>query len=96
VGIHAWTAGAIGLMTLAVMTRASLGHTGQPLVATAGTQAIYLLALCAATLRILATLAGSMPLMELAGAAWIAAFGGFVLLYAPLLAQRRPVWAGRR
>jgi len=96
VGIHAWTAGAIGLMTLAVMTRASLGHTGQPLVATAGTQAIYLLAFCAATLRILAALAGSMPLMELAGAAWIAAFGGFVLLYAPLLAQRRPVWAGRR
>jgi NnrS protein len=32
-GIHAWTAGAIGLMTLAVMSRASLGHTGQPLVA---------------------------------------------------------------
>ena len=27
-GIHAWTAGAIGMMTLAVMTRASLGHTG--------------------------------------------------------------------
>ena len=27
-GLHAWTTGAIGLMTLAVMTRASLGHTG--------------------------------------------------------------------
>src|SRR5262249_6369618 len=27
-GIHAWTVGAIGTMTLAVMTRASLGHTG--------------------------------------------------------------------
>ncbi|HET7911364.1 MAG TPA: NnrS family protein, partial [Pseudolabrys sp.] len=27
-GIHAWTAGAIGLMTVAVMTRATLGHTG--------------------------------------------------------------------
>jgi len=96
VGIHAWTAGAIGLMTLAVMTRASLGHTGQPLVATAGTQAIYLLALSAAALRILAALAGSIVLMELASAAWVIAFGGFVLLYAPLLAQYRPVWAGRR
>ena len=32
-GIHAWMAGAAGIMTLAVMTRASLGHTGQPLVA---------------------------------------------------------------
>jgi uncharacterized protein involved in response to NO len=30
-GIHAWTAGAVGLMTVAVMTRATLGHTGQAL-----------------------------------------------------------------
>ena len=29
--IHAWTAGAVGVMTLAVMTRASLGHTGHAL-----------------------------------------------------------------
>jgi uncharacterized protein involved in response to NO len=28
-GIHAWTGGAIGSMTIAVMTRASLGHTGR-------------------------------------------------------------------
>ena len=94
-GIHAWTAGAIGLMTLAVMTRASLGHTGQPLAATNGTQAIYLLALCAVTLRILAAFNGSMMLMGLASVAWIAAFGGFVLLYGPLLVRRQPVWAGR-
>ena len=33
--------GAAGTMTLAVMTRASLGHTGSTLVASAGTQAIY-------------------------------------------------------
>ncbi len=32
-GIHAWTGGAIGSMTIAVMTRASLGHTGQALKA---------------------------------------------------------------
>jgi NnrS protein len=50
-GIHAWTAGAIGLMTRAVMTRASLGHTGQPLVAGPGTQTIYAHALIAAVLR---------------------------------------------
>jgi hypothetical protein len=31
--IHAWTAGGIGTMTLAVMTRASLGHSGRPLTA---------------------------------------------------------------
>ena len=28
--MHALTTGAIGVMTLAVMTRASLGHTGRP------------------------------------------------------------------
>ena len=30
-GIHAWTGGGVGTMTLAVMTRASLGHTGREL-----------------------------------------------------------------
>ena len=50
------------MMTLAVMTRASLGHTGQPLIAGAGTQAIYLFAFCAAMLRIVAAFDGSMVL----------------------------------
>jgi uncharacterized protein involved in response to NO len=50
--LHGWTAGAIGLMTLAVMTRASLGHTGRPLTATAPTQLIYAGALIAALARI--------------------------------------------
>lgn len=93
VAIHAWTAGAIGLMTLAVMTRASLGHTGQALSAGRGTQGIYLLALCAALLRMIAGFVGAMVLTEMAAVAWIGAFGGFVLLYGPLLAQRQPVWS---
>src|SRR5262249_20096138 len=37
-GIHAWMAGAAGIMTLAVMTRATLGHTGQQLSASIATQ----------------------------------------------------------
>lgn len=51
-GIHAWTAGAIGIMTLAVMSRASLGHTGRPLVASAALQVIYAAALIAALARV--------------------------------------------
>jgi len=39
--LHALTAGAISTMTLAVMTRASLGHTGRPLAAGPGTATIY-------------------------------------------------------
>jgi uncharacterized protein involved in response to NO len=53
-GIHAWTAGAVGLMTLAVMTRASLGHTGQPLIASVPTQAIYMCVFVAALTRMIA------------------------------------------
>ena len=37
-GLHAWAGGAIGMMTLAVMTRASLGHTGNALQAGWATQ----------------------------------------------------------
>jgi len=95
IGIHAWTAGAFGTMTLAVMTRASLGHTGNPLMAGWGTQAIYLFVLGAALLRMLASFEGSMLLMEAAAVAWTAAFGGFVVLYGPLLVRQRAVWAAR-
>jgi uncharacterized protein involved in response to NO len=95
-GLHAWTAGAAGLMPLAVMTRASLGHTGQPLTASAGTQAIYLLVFIAAIARIAAAFTGVMALLDVAGLAWIAAFGGFVASFGPLLAGRPPLWAGRR
>ena len=91
-GIHAWTAGAIGLMTLAVMTRATLGHTGNALQARPATQTIYALIAVAALLRIAAAFLGSILLVKVAGTLWIAGFGGFVLLYAPLLARRKPAW----
>jgi uncharacterized protein involved in response to NO len=91
-GVHAWTAGATGIMTLAVMTRASLGHTGQPLAASPATQAIYLCALVAALTRIVAACTASTLLMEISALAWLAAFGGFVVAYGPLLARRKPVW----
>ena len=94
-GMHAWTAGAIGLMTLAVMTRASLGHTGQPLRAGRATQIIYAAVFGAAVARIVAAFSGSITLVEFAGLAWIAAFGGFVLLYGPLLAAQKPSWQRR-
>ena len=90
-GIHAWTAGAIGIMTLAVMSRASLGHTGRPLVASPALQAVFAAVLIAAAARICAVLhpewAG--PLLYLAAFAWAAAFLGFAALYAPLLARRK-------
>jgi uncharacterized protein involved in response to NO len=89
-GIHAWTAGAIGTMTLAVMTRASLGHTGQPLTAGPMTVVIYAGVILAAVLRIASALAPehTMVLISAAGIAWIMAFLGFVAAYGPMLARR--------
>ncbi|PVE23019.1 short-chain dehydrogenase [Microvirga sp. KLBC 81] len=82
-GIHAWTGGAMGGMTLAVMSRASLGHTGRALVASRMTQALYLLIVIAAFARIIAALLPDWTdaLLHLAGAAWAGTFIGFALTY---------------
>jgi uncharacterized protein involved in response to NO len=89
--IHAWTAGAIGTMTLAVMTRASLGHTGHALTATYGTILIYGAIVTAATLRILAPFAKEwhVTLLDMSGLAWMVAFLSFVLVYGPILVSER-------
>jgi uncharacterized protein involved in response to NO len=89
--LHALTTGAIGTMTLAVMTRASLGHTGRPLAAGRGTTMIYVLITLAALLRLVAPLGGRhyVVLLSFAGAAWTGAFTFFVLLYARPLALPR-------
>lgn len=90
--LHALTAGAIGTMPLAVMTRATLGHTGRPLKAGRGTVAIYSLVTLAAAIRVLAPLAGDRYLdaLAVAGGAWCAAFALFVALYfRPLVTARR-------
>jgi len=84
--VHAWTAGAIGVMTLAVMTRASLGHTGRPLTTTWRELAIYGCALGAAALRISAALAlGAGGLLYVSALLWILAFGGFAVGFLPVL-----------
>ncbi len=84
---HLWMIGAIGVMTLAVMTRATLGHTDQPLTAGAGTVALYLLVILAALARFVAGLlpAEAAVLQSLSGLAWIAAMGGFAVIYGRLL-----------
>ncbi|MBV1699688.1 MAG: NnrS family protein [Hyphomicrobiales bacterium] len=89
--LHAFTVGAIGTMTLAVMTRASLGHTGRPVTAGRGTTTIYALVTIAAVVRLIAPLGGAhyILLLAVAGAAWSGAFGLFVLLYAKALALPR-------
>src|SRR5262249_7391983 len=90
-GIHAWTVGAIGTMTVAVMTRASLGHTGQALSAGPLTEAVYVAVVLAALLRIGAAFAteAAVALIEAAGAAWVVAFWLFAIGYGPSLSRPR-------
>ena len=90
--IHALTAGAMATMILAVMTRASLGHTGRELRANGPTVLIYVLITLGALLRVAAPLdlIDYMTGMRVAAIAWGAAFLGFVLVYGPILISRRP------
>ena len=78
-------------MTLGVMTRASRGHTGRPIVADRPTLTIYTLVTLGALLRVLAPFGGEFysPLLMLGGAAWSAAFMLFALAYGPMLATKR-------
>lgn len=90
-GVHALTAGAFGVMTLAMMTRASLGHLGRPRTADRKTLFIYLAANAAALVRVLAPmLADLQPVLLGASAAlWCLAFMGFVWAYGPMLLRPR-------
>jgi uncharacterized protein involved in response to NO len=91
-GVHAWTTGAIGIMTLAVMTRASLGHTGRDLTAGPMTVMIYMAIVAAAVFRVASALAPelTLTLVPAAGIAWSLAFLSFALAYGPSLCRARP------
>lgn len=90
-GVHAWMTGAAGIMTLAVMTRASLGHTGQALSASPATQGIYLAIIIAALARVAAVAlpAYGDALLHIAACGWVVAFLGFVIAFGPLLGGSR-------
>lgn len=90
--LHALGAGAMASMTLAVMTRATLGHTGRELRAGTGTVAIYVLVTAGAALRVGAPW---MPLdysssVHLSGVVWGGGFLLFLALYGPMLFGPRP------
>jgi len=90
-GVHALGVGAVGGMTLSMMVRASLGHTGQQLKAGLSGTLIFSALLVAAVTRILAALSDSHTgiTLHVAAFAWMVAFAGFGLLFAPALSRRR-------
>ena len=89
--VHALTAGAMATMILAVMTRATLGHTGRELKADRATVFLYLLVTLGAVLRVAAPfgLFDYMGGIELAGLAWVGAFLIFLITYGPMLLRPR-------
>lgn len=85
--MHALAAGGMGVMTLAVMTRATLGHTGRPLAAGKAALCIYALVNLGALLRVTAPLLpiDYMLAVGIAGTLWGGAFLLFALAYEPML-----------
>jgi uncharacterized protein involved in response to NO len=89
---HALTMGVFGTMILAVMTRASLGHTGRPLVVSRAIAFAYLILTVGTVVRVFGVIL--MPehyllAVTLAGLAWEIAFGIFIVVYAPILCAPR-------
>jgi uncharacterized protein involved in response to NO len=90
--VHALTVGAFTTMILAVVTRASLGHTGRQLIAPAPIASAYLLITLAAAVRVFAPVLfpeNYSGVIAGAGLLWIAAFGVFLWIYAPILVTPR-------
>ena len=85
--VHAFTAGAVGAMTLAVMTRASLGHTGRPRHAGPLTVCIYMLVNVGAVLRVFGPTTGLSTnlVMGVAAGSWSGAYLLFAMVYGPFL-----------
>jgi uncharacterized protein involved in response to NO len=84
--VHALTTGAVGVMTLAVMTRASLGHTGRLKHAGPLTVCIYFLVNLGAMLRVFGpSLDSSTFILGLAAMSWSGAYLLFTLVYGPFL-----------
>ena len=94
--LHALGVGAMAGLILAMITRTALGHTARPLVAGGAETAAFGLIHLGALLRVGAALvpAWHHAGVWLAGAAWMAAFGLYVVAYLPILT--RPRLDGRR
>jgi uncharacterized protein involved in response to NO len=90
-GLHALTAGAIGALTLGMMTRVGLGHTGRMLIVPPRIAAAFGAVVAAAALRVLAPVLwpGALAPLVVAGLLWSTAFLIYLASHAPLLVSPR-------
>jgi len=92
IATHALTVGAIGSLTLGMMARVALGHSGRLLAASRPIVVAFALSLLAAVVRVGAPLLGSdryRITVVLAGALWTAAFALYLVVYVPILVAPR-------
>ena len=91
VGLHALGAGAIGSLTLGMLARVSLGHTGRRLAAGRIVTAAFLAMIGAGVVRAVAPLAGTPPwMLHAAGALWSLALLLWLIRFVPILLTARP------
>ncbi|MGH8129122.1 MAG: NnrS family protein [Gammaproteobacteria bacterium] len=92
VPLHVLAVGALGLMTLGMMTRVSLGHTGRLIVASKSTTLAYVLLVAAVVVRAVGPFLGAaswQTFMLIAVGLWTLAFAIFVLTYTRILISPR-------
>jgi uncharacterized protein involved in response to NO len=92
VATHALTAGAIGGLTIGMMTRTTRGHTARPLRADRFDVACYLCILIAALVRVAVPLVApgaTVGAALVSGWLWACGFSLFTLRYAPMLLRPR-------
>jgi uncharacterized protein involved in response to NO len=91
--LHVLTVGAIGMLTLGMMARVSLGHTGRLLECPRVVTAAFALLVLATIARVAGVMLGghaSTPSLHLAAAAWSLAFLLYLARIGPMLVTRRP------
>lgn len=90
--IHALTVGAIGGLTIGMMTRTARGHTGRPLVPDRYEVACYVLVQLAALVRVAGALvlpSAYVGTVAVSGVLWSAAFATYAARYWPILTRAR-------
>lgn len=90
--VHALTIGAIGGMTIGMMTRTARGHTGRPLAPDGFEVACYALVALAAAIRVFGGMwlpGAYLATVVVSGTCWSAAFALYAIRYWPVLTRNR-------
>ena len=90
--LHALTTGGIGVFTLGMVARVTLGHTGRDMRASPATSLAFVIINLAALTRVFLPLLwpGHYHLwLGISGGLWVLAFALFLGIYGPMLIQPR-------